>query len=122
MKIHDGIFPLIAASQKILPTPKGNAVHWLLFDFFSSLRFVKSCSQFTHIILQFYVTMALHSGHITNFHIIQTVRTFFVPYSGLFLLVDNFLERLEWSSVIFSPGFKFHAHSVYDVDLLVGCR
>ena len=34
MKIHDGTFPLIAVNQKILPTPKGDAVQWLLFDFF----------------------------------------------------------------------------------------
>ena len=28
--IHEnGTFPLVAASQKILPTPKGDAVHWL---------------------------------------------------------------------------------------------
>ena len=36
------------------------------------------------IILQLYTTMALHSSYITNFHIIQTVNTFFTPYSGLF--------------------------------------
>ena len=67
--IHeDGTFPLIAASQKILPTSKGDAVHWLQQTFFSSLRFIISCSQFTHIILQTYVTLALHSSHITNFH------------------------------------------------------
>ena len=59
-----------------------------------------------------YVTMAHHSSHITNFHAIQTVCTFFIPYSELRFLVDNFVERLEWSSVMFFCGFKFHAHSV----------
>ena len=122
MKIHDGTFPLIAVNQKILPTPKGDAVQWLLFDFFSSsLQFIISCSQFTHIILQLYVTMALHSAYITNFHIIQTVCTFFIPYSRLFLSVDNFVERLEWSSVIFFVVLNF-TFIVCDVDLFVGRR
>ena len=82
-----------------------------------------SCSYmyFTHIILQLYVTIALHSSRTTNFHIIQTVYTFFIPYSGLFLWVDNFMERLEWSSVIFFVVLNFML-IVCDVDLSVGHR
>ena len=98
-----GTFLLIAASQKILPKQKGDPVYLLSLDFLAQVRLyhITLCSHFTHIIHQLYTTMAPHSHHITNFHIIQTVYTFFIPYSGLFLWVNNFVETLEWSSVIF---------------------
>ena len=59
MELHDGTIPLTAASQKIPPKPKGGPVHEVSSDFFI----------LTHIIVQFYVTMALHSSHITNFDV-----------------------------------------------------
>ena len=65
--------------------PKGDPVHELPSDFLAQFHFIISHHvDILHIILQLYATMALHSSHITNFHIIQTVYTFFIPYSGLF--------------------------------------
>ena len=98
MEIHDGTFPPIAVSQKIVPKLKGDPVHWLSSDFLLApcrLYRITSCSHFTHITLQLHATMPLHNSHITNFHIIQAVYVFFILYSKLFLWVDTFRKGLS---------------------------
>ena len=107
MEIYDGAY--IASSQKILLKSKGDLIHGYHLTFLAQFRlyYITSCRYITHIILQLYTTMALHSSHITNFHIIQTVYTFFILYNGLFLWVDIFTERLERSSKIFFIVLNF---------------
>ena len=104
LEIHDGTFPLIGASQKILPKSKGDLVHGLTykhsFDYIISHHVdILHKSYFSYMLQWHFILHVVIS--LIFIIIIQTVYTFFILYSGLFLRVDNFRERLERPSKIF---------------------
>ena len=65
MEIHDWTFRSLQQVRKFYPNPKGIPHMGYHLTFLARFRLyhITSCRHFTHIILQLYATMALHSNH-----------------------------------------------------------